>query len=95
MLGVTMEGLDQNTVRSPIELRITFEARSCASWTCAGKEALKIDEALDAANAAWAVQPELPCNDKSMMGESRMTFLFRHGELVRVAVLHPTTDSKI
>jgi hypothetical protein len=26
-LGVTMEGLDQNTVRSPIELRITATAQ--------------------------------------------------------------------
>jgi|GEM_PF-3482627 hypothetical protein len=68
MVGVTMEGLEKNTVRCPVELRITFEARFCASWTCAGKDARKIDEALDAANAAWAVQPELPCNDKSTMG---------------------------
>jgi threonine dehydrogenase-like Zn-dependent dehydrogenase len=29
---------------------------------------LKIDESLDAANAAWAVLPELPCDDKSKMG---------------------------
>ena len=92
MVGVTMEGLEKNTVRCPVELRITFEARFCASWTCAGKDARKIDEALDAANAAWAVQPELPCNDKSTMGRKSDDLFVPPTGGTRVAVLHPTTD---